>query len=31
MKELLIIGAAVLAAIAAFAVMIRRTGGECMP
>ena len=31
MKELLIIGAAVLVAITAFAVMIRRTGGECLP
>lgn len=31
MKELLIIGGAVLAAVTAFAVIVRRTGGECMP
>lgn len=31
MKDLLMVGAAVLAAITTFGVIIRRTGGECMP
>ena len=31
MNELLMIGAAALAAMIAFAVIVRRTGGECMP
>jgi hypothetical protein len=31
MNELLSIGAAVFAAIAALAVIIRRTGGQCTP
>jgi hypothetical protein len=31
MKDLLVIGGAILAAITAFAVIVRRTGGECMP
>ncbi len=31
MKEFLIVGAAILAALATFAGIIRRTGGECMP
>jgi hypothetical protein len=31
MKELILIGAAILAGIAAFALMIRRSGGDCLP
>lgn len=31
MHELLMIGAAILAGIAAFAVMFRRSGGDCLP
>ncbi len=31
MKELVMLGAAVIAAITTFAVILRRTGGECMP
>lgn len=31
MKELLLFGAAMLAALATFALIMRRTGGECMP
>lgn len=31
MRELLLFVAAIFAALATFAVIIRRTGGECMP
>ncbi len=31
MNELLMIGIAIVAAIMTFAIIIRRTGGECMP
>jgi hypothetical protein len=31
MKELLAIGAAILAGITVFAVIIKRSGGDCLP
>ncbi len=31
MKEMLMIGVAVLAAIATLVVMVRRSGGDCLP
>lgn len=31
MKEMLLIGVAVLVAIATMVVMVRRTGGDCLP
>lgn len=31
MKEMLMIGVAVLATIATLVVMVRRTGGDCLP
>jgi len=31
MKELLLIGVAILAGIATFAVIIKRSGGDCLP
>lgn len=31
MKELLLIGVAILAGIATFAVIVKRSGGDCLP
>jgi hypothetical protein len=31
MKELFVIGAAILAGISVFAVIVKRSGGDCLP